>query len=129
MSWEKEVLEIEQRKALALAQGGSEAIAVQHAKGRLTIRERIDAVLDAGTFVEHGPGAGFATPAVSCNGTARRSSSTVQYPAFATLRVTCRTEYRDACQPEQPITWPLIAPPASLASHVTVGALFSGSRG
>lgn len=46
MSWEKEVLEIEQRKALALAQGGSEAIAVQHAKGRLTIRERIDAVLD-----------------------------------------------------------------------------------
>ncbi|MDC3357645.1 hypothetical protein OAX30_04950, partial [Pseudomonadales bacterium] len=57
MSWEKEVLEIEQRKALALAQGGSEAIAVQHAKGRLTIRERIDAVLDVGTFVEHGPGA------------------------------------------------------------------------
>ena len=61
MSWEKEVLEIEHRKALALAQGGPEAIALQHAKGRLTIRERIDAVLDVGTFVEHGPGAGFAT--------------------------------------------------------------------
>ena len=61
MSWEKEVLEIEHRKALALAQGGPEAIAVQHSKGRLSIRERIDAVLDAGTFVEHGPGAGFAT--------------------------------------------------------------------
>lgn len=57
----KEVLEIEHRKALALAQGGPEAIALQHAKGRLTIRERIDAVLDVGTFVEHGPGAGFAT--------------------------------------------------------------------
>ena len=52
MSWEKEVLEIEHRKALALAQGGPEAIAVQHSKGRLSIRERIDAVLDAGTFVE-----------------------------------------------------------------------------
>lgn len=61
MSWEKEVLEIERRKSLALAQGGPDGIAVQHAKGRLTIRERIDAVLDAGTFVEHGPGAGFAT--------------------------------------------------------------------
>ena len=62
MSWEKEVLEIEHRKALALAQGGPEAIAVQHSKGRLSIRERIDAVLDAGTFVEHGPGCRVCNP-------------------------------------------------------------------
>ena len=61
MSWQKEVDEIKKRKALALAQGGAEAIQVQHEKGRLTIRERIDAVLDADSFVEQGPGAGFAS--------------------------------------------------------------------
>ncbi|MDA0762369.1 MAG: propionyl-CoA carboxylase, partial [Proteobacteria bacterium] len=60
MSWQKEVDEINLRKTLALAQGGPEAVEIQHQKGRLTIRERIEAVLDPETFVEHGPGAGFA---------------------------------------------------------------------
>ena len=60
MSWEKEVEEIRQRKALAQAQGGEEAIAKQHAKGRLTIRERIGGLLDADSFREQGPAAGVA---------------------------------------------------------------------
>jgi len=60
MSWQKEVDEINLRKTLALAQGGPEAVEIQHQKGMLTIRERIEAVLDPETFVEHGPGAGFA---------------------------------------------------------------------
>ncbi|MDE0367190.1 MAG: propionyl-CoA carboxylase [Gammaproteobacteria bacterium] len=54
MSWEKEVRELERRRALAKRQGGERGIAKQHAKGRLTVRERIDALLDADSFFEHG---------------------------------------------------------------------------
>lgn len=60
MSWHKEAHEIELRRELSRQQGGEESIAIQHAKGRLTIRERIDGLLDADTFEEHGEGAGFA---------------------------------------------------------------------
>jgi len=58
MSWQDETDEIRRRRDLALAQGGSEAVARQHDKGRLTIRERIDALVDAGSFDEIGAGAG-----------------------------------------------------------------------
>ena len=54
MSWENEVKELERRRHLAKQQGGKEGIAKQHAKGRLTIRERIDALLDPNSFREHG---------------------------------------------------------------------------
>lgn len=54
MSWEKEVTELERRRHLARQQGGPEGIAKQHARGRLTIRERIDELLDPGSFSEHG---------------------------------------------------------------------------
>ncbi len=54
MSWEQEVKEIERRRYLAQQQGGKEGIAKQHARGRMTIRERIDVLLDKGTFQEHG---------------------------------------------------------------------------
>ena len=54
MSWEEEVHELQRRRRLAKQQGGDAGIAKQHARGRLTIRERIDALLDAGTFQEQG---------------------------------------------------------------------------
>ncbi|MEM7100743.1 MAG: carboxyl transferase domain-containing protein [Pseudomonadota bacterium] len=54
MSWESEVKELERRRHLAKQQGGKEGIAKQHAKGRLTIRERIDELLDKNSFREHG---------------------------------------------------------------------------
>ena len=54
MSWEEEVRELERRRILARQQGGEQGIARQHAKGRLTVRERIDALLDANSFQEHG---------------------------------------------------------------------------
>jgi acetyl-CoA carboxylase carboxyltransferase component len=54
MSWENEVRELERRRHLAKQQGGADGIARQHAKGRLTIRERIDALLDPETFQEQG---------------------------------------------------------------------------
>lgn len=60
MSWQKDVSEIEQRRLLAKQQGGPEAIKIHHAKGRLTIRERIEGVVEKGSFEEHGEGAGFA---------------------------------------------------------------------
>ncbi len=58
MSWEPESDEIRRRRELALAQGGEAAVARQHEKGRLTIRERIDALADPGSFDEIGRGAG-----------------------------------------------------------------------
>lgn len=54
MSWDKEVQELQRRRYLAQQQGGEAGIAKQHARGRMTIRERIDVLLDAGTFREHG---------------------------------------------------------------------------
>jgi len=58
MSWDTESDEIRRRRALALEQGGEAAVARQHGKGRLTIRERISALVDEGSFDEIGRGAG-----------------------------------------------------------------------
>ena len=60
MSWQREIEEIRRRRDLARAQGGSEAIARHHAKGELTVRERVAALCDPGTFREHGRMAGSA---------------------------------------------------------------------
>ena len=58
MSWEKETDEIRRRRELAKRQGGEEAVKRHHEKGRLTLRERIAALTDEGTFQEMGEGAG-----------------------------------------------------------------------
>ncbi|MEO0467656.1 MAG: carboxyl transferase domain-containing protein [Pseudomonadota bacterium] len=60
MSWKPEVDEISRRRELALRQGGEAGIKRQHDKGRLTIRERIAALIDDGSFEEIGKGAGAA---------------------------------------------------------------------
>jgi len=60
MSWDKESEEIRKRRKWAKAQGGEAAIAKHHQKGRLTIRERIDGLLDEHSFAELGEGAGEA---------------------------------------------------------------------
>ena len=44
--------ELEKRRALARDGGGPKRIASQHAKGKLTARERIDVLLDEGSFEE-----------------------------------------------------------------------------
>ncbi|HEY4546124.1 MAG TPA: acyl-CoA carboxylase subunit beta [Pedomonas sp.] len=44
--------ELERRRAAARLGGGQKRIDAQHAKGRLTARERIDLLLDPGTFEE-----------------------------------------------------------------------------
>jgi acetyl-CoA carboxylase carboxyltransferase component len=48
------VEDLEKRKVDALAMGGSERVAKQHARGKLTARERIDLLFDPGTFEEFG---------------------------------------------------------------------------
>ncbi len=58
MSWKDETDEIHRRRARALEMGGEEAVGRHHNKGRLTVRERIDALLDPGSFDEIGRGAG-----------------------------------------------------------------------
>ncbi|MBI3830543.1 MAG: acyl-CoA carboxylase subunit beta [Planctomycetes bacterium] len=46
--------ELERRRAQALAGGGPERVKAQHDKGKLTARERIDVLLDPGSFQEVG---------------------------------------------------------------------------
>ena len=54
MSWQPEVDEIARRRAFAAGMGGAESVARHHDKGRLTVRERIDRLTDAGSFREVG---------------------------------------------------------------------------
>ena len=54
MNWKSDVEELKLRNKLAKSQGGTEAINLQHAKGRLTLRERIDLLLDKSSFDEVG---------------------------------------------------------------------------
>ena len=61
MSWQDEVDELRRREKLAAAMGGEERIQRQHDNGRLTVRERIDALADANSFHEIGALAGKAT--------------------------------------------------------------------
>jgi methylmalonyl-CoA decarboxylase subunit alpha len=58
VSWEPEVEEIRRRREIALGLGGPERVERQHAAGRLTVRERIDKLVDPGTFAEIGQLAG-----------------------------------------------------------------------
>lgn len=61
MNWQPEVDEIKRRAELAKQMGGPENIERQHANGRLTVRERVERLLDADSFHETGALAGKAT--------------------------------------------------------------------
>ena len=58
MSWEEEIAQLRAREALAYEMGGEEKVARQHEFNKLTIRERVDAISDEGTFHEIGTLAG-----------------------------------------------------------------------
>jgi acetyl-CoA carboxylase carboxyltransferase component len=60
MTWEKEIEELRERQRRAKELGGAEKVQRQRDAGRLTIRERIDALIDTGSFREIGSIAGFA---------------------------------------------------------------------
>ena len=60
MPWEKALEDIEYAKGLAKELGGEERVKRQHSGGRYTVRERIDRMLDTGSFIEAGPMVGAA---------------------------------------------------------------------
>ncbi len=54
MNWRDRLDDVERMREIARGQGGEENVGRQHARGRLTIRERVDGVLDPGSFREIG---------------------------------------------------------------------------
>ena len=61
MVWQPEIEELQRRRAFAARMGGDAGIAAQRQRGKLTVRERIDLLADAGSFQEIGGLAGAAT--------------------------------------------------------------------
>src|SRR5262249_51981612 len=61
MTWEPEIEELKRRMELARQMGGAENVERQHKAGRLTVRERIERLLDARSFHETGALAGAPT--------------------------------------------------------------------
>ena len=61
MVWQPEIDELERRKQLAYLLGGEERVQRHRDNGKLTVRERIDALVDSGTFRERGALAGKTT--------------------------------------------------------------------
>src|SRR3712207_545895 len=60
MNWQPELDELRQRETMARAMGGPDKVRRQHEGGRLTVRERIDRLIDRGSFHEVGAIAGKA---------------------------------------------------------------------
>lgn len=58
MSWQQEVDEIKRRIEIAKRMGGPDNVKRQHDGGKLTVRERIERLLDPGSFHEYGALAG-----------------------------------------------------------------------
>lgn len=60
MNWTAELDELRRREALAREMGGPDKVKRQHDGGRLTVRERVEALVDDGSFHEVGAIAGRA---------------------------------------------------------------------
>ena len=58
--WRREIEELHHRRSLASQMGGSDNLKRQESAGRLNVRQRIEALLDKGTFHETGAIAGAA---------------------------------------------------------------------
>ena len=60
MSWDKSIEELRARQARAREMGGEERVAKHRSLGKLTVRERVDRLLDPGSFHEVGSVTGSA---------------------------------------------------------------------
>lgn len=67
MSWKPEIDHLRAREALAEQMGGDERVSRQKSQGKLTARDRVDALLDPGSFHEIGKIAGVADYAADGN--------------------------------------------------------------
>ena len=61
MVWQPEIDELQRRRVFAEQMGGATGVAAQRQRGKLTVRERIELLCDAGSFQEIGQLAGAAT--------------------------------------------------------------------
>ncbi len=61
MTWQADIDELNRRADMAREMGGPDAVAFHKGRGKLTVRERLDLLADAGTFDETGVLAGKAT--------------------------------------------------------------------
>lgn len=61
MTWQPEIDDLKRREALAEELGGADKVERQHFYGKQTIRERMEQMVDPGTFREIGKTAGVAT--------------------------------------------------------------------
>ena len=59
--WEPELAELRRRQGFVGEMGGPEKVARHHGQGKLTVRERVDGLLDPGTFHEIGSVTGVAS--------------------------------------------------------------------
>ncbi|MBR0735721.1 methylmalonyl-CoA carboxyltransferase [Bradyrhizobium liaoningense] len=59
MNWKPELDELARREAFAREMGGVDKVRRQHDQGRLTVRERIDGLIDKGSFHEIGAVSGI----------------------------------------------------------------------
>src|ERR687888_133514 len=59
MNWKPELDELARREAFAREMGGVDKVKRQHDQGRLTVRERIDKLIDKGSFHEIGAVSGI----------------------------------------------------------------------
>jgi|TARA_Y100000310_G_scaffold329252_1_gene398719 acetyl-CoA carboxylase carboxyltransferase component len=60
MPWEKAIDDLDYIRDLAREMGGPDRIERQHSGGRYTVRERIEKIVDSGSFIEAGPIVGAA---------------------------------------------------------------------
>ena len=77
IGWDAELDELELRTSLAHKMGGENNVAFHKGRGKLTVRERIDALVDPGSFEEIGTLAGSATYDVDGNLTGFTPANTV----------------------------------------------------
>lgn len=54
MTWEDELKELDLRRGFAQQMGGEDKVAIQHERGKLTVRERISRIVDSDSFTEVG---------------------------------------------------------------------------
>jgi acetyl-CoA carboxylase carboxyltransferase component len=59
VSWQPELDDLQRRRQLAKELGGADKVARHRAAGKLTVRERLDGLVDPGSFQEIGSIAGF----------------------------------------------------------------------
>ena len=99
MSWKPEIEELHKREQMAREMGGADKVARQHEFGKLTVRERVDAIADPGSFHEIGTLAGVGRSNVRSGisgliTTSEKISAFVRLPEFVIKSLRSTNGYR-----------------------------------